>query len=100
MLKKSIKDHPIVVGKFYQWIVSNYWRKEAIEANIMANKIKDKVDELSSSTTFTANSINELKNFVDSVNKSADTTIRKIGSLTNKWWSSEEDSTQGSCNSE
>ena len=50
----------------------------------MANKIKDKVDELSSSTNFPANSINELKNFVDSANKSADTTIRKIGSLTNK----------------
>ena len=54
MLEKSIKDHPIVVGDYAQWILSNYRRKEATDANIMATKLKYKVDGFSSLTTSAA----------------------------------------------
>ena len=84
MLAKSIKDHPIVVGSYTQWIVSNYGIKEAIYANIMATKLEYKVDELSSSTNYVAKSINELKTSVASAKKAADTAISKLGYLANK----------------
>ena len=54
MLEKSIKDHPIVVGDYAQWILSNSRRKEATDANIMATKLKYKVDGFSSLTTSAA----------------------------------------------
>ena len=49
MLEKFIKDHPILVGAYAQWLVSKSVRKESIDANIMANKLKEKLDELTSS---------------------------------------------------
>ena len=84
MLEESIKDHPIVVGDFSQWLVINSGRKEATDAKIVATKLKDKADELSSSTNFDAKSINKLKNSIAYENKSSKTTIRKLGSLANK----------------
>ena len=47
-LEKSIKNHPIVVGSYAQWLVSNSGIKESMDSNIMATKIKDEVYELSS----------------------------------------------------
>ena len=44
----------------------------------MANNLKDKVDDLSSLTTFSAKSINELKTSVASEKKDSDTAIRKL----------------------
>ena len=58
MLEKSIKDHPIVVGDYAQWIVSNYGIKEITDSNSMTTKLKDKVDELSSSYDSSSKSIN------------------------------------------
>ena len=49
ILEKFIKDHPVVVGAYAQWLVSKSVRKESIDANIMANKLKEKLDELTSS---------------------------------------------------
>ena len=48
MLEKFTKDHPIVFVAYSQWLVSNYGRKGAMDAKVMANKIKYKVDEISS----------------------------------------------------
>ena len=47
ILSKTIKDHPIVVGAYAQWLVSNSGRKEAIEDKILAGKVKDRVDKIS-----------------------------------------------------
>ena len=41
ILEKSIKNYPVVVGSYSQWIVSNSGRKSAMDANIMATKLKD-----------------------------------------------------------
>ena len=50
----------------------------------MTNNIKDKVDEISSSTNSTFKIINELKISVASTKKSANTAIIKLGSLAKK----------------
>ena len=81
---KSIKDHPIVVGASAQWLVSNSGRKEAIYANIMDTKLKDKVDELSSLSASSSNSNNELNISVAYSKKSVDTAISKLGSFSKK----------------
>ena len=39
MLSKIIKDHPIVVGAYAQWLVSNSERKEALEDKKIGRKI-------------------------------------------------------------
>ena len=57
MLEKSIKDHPIVVGDYSQWLVSNSGRKEAMDTNIMYTKLKYNLYEISYSTTSDAKSI-------------------------------------------
>ena len=84
VLAKSTKDHPIVVGAYNQWLVSKSEKKEAMDVKVIATKIKDKVDELSSSTNSAANIINELKTSVASKKKDMETTIRKLGPLANK----------------
>ena len=84
MLEKSIKDHPIVVEDFFQWLVINSGRKEAMDAKVVATKLKENLDEISSSTNFSAKNINELNKYVASAYKSAKTNIRKLGSLANK----------------
>ena len=81
MLEKHIKDHPIVVGDYAQWLVSNSIRKESMETKVMSIKLKEKVDAISSSTTFSAKSINELNTYVASEKKAAGTTVSKLGSL-------------------
>ena len=95
MMAKSIKDHPIVVGDYDRWIVSNSGRKEAMDAKVMATKLKYDVDDISSPTTSAAKSINELNTSVASVKKAADTAISKVGSLAKNLRSSEESGVQG-----
>ena len=94
-MAKSIKDHPIVVGYYDRWIVSNSGRKEAMDAKVMATKLKYDVDDISSPTTSAAKSINELNTSVASVKKAADTAISKVGSLAKNLRSSEESGVQG-----
>ena len=43
MLVKFIKDHPFVVGDYAQWFMRNPGRKEAMDAKVIATKLKDKV---------------------------------------------------------
>ena len=84
MLEKSIKDHPIVIVVYYQWLVSNSEIKKAMDAKIMAAKLKEKVEELSSLSDSSSKRINELKIYVASAKKSADTDISKLGSFSKK----------------
>ena len=71
-----------------------------MDANIMATKLKYKVDELSSLSASSSKRINELKISVASAKKVANTNTRKLGSLANKWRSSEDAGVQGGCNPE
>ena len=84
MLAKSIKDNSIVVGAFDQCLISKSEREESMDANIMATKLKYKVDELSSLSASSSKRINELKISVASAKKVANTNTRKHGSLANK----------------
>ena len=52
-----------------------------MDARVVATKLKDKVDELSSLTTSVSKSINDLKTSIASVKKAADTAIKKLGYL-------------------
>ena len=51
---------------------------------VVATNLKENLDEISSSTNFSAKNINELNKYVASAYKSAKTNIRKLGSLANK----------------
>ena len=50
----------------------------------MDTKLKYKVDKISTSSDSSSKSINRLQIYVDSANKAADTTIRKLVYLSNK----------------
>ena len=74
---KSIKDNPIVIWAYTQWLVINSVRKEAMDANIMDNNIRDNVDDISYLTSYATKRIIELKTSVV-------ITRSKLGSLAKK----------------
>ena len=43
-VEKYIKNHPIVVGDYTQWLVINSGRQESMDAKVMDTKLKYKVD--------------------------------------------------------
>ena len=55
-----------------------------MDAKVMATNLKDKVDELSYSTTSSAKSINKLKTYVSSAKKASNTAISKLVPLAKK----------------
>ena len=57
MLEKYVKDHPIVVLSYTQWIVINSLIREDMDANIMATKLKYKVVKIFSSSDSSSKSI-------------------------------------------
>ena len=81
MLKKGIKDHPIVVGAYAQWLVSNSGRREALEAQSMVKSLSSKVDSISSTVKDTSSALADVKSTVTSVKKTADSALNKVGSL-------------------
>ena len=66
-------------------------------AKIMANKLKENVDELSSSSTSSSKRIKKLKISVLSTKKATNTIISKPRPLSKKWRSSEDSGVQGGC---
>ena len=81
MISKTIKDHPIVVGDYDQWLVSNSGKKETLEAKTLKSKVKFRVDELSSTSTSTTKSISKLKTMVAAAKKAEDQVESKVGTL-------------------
>ena len=71
-----------------------------MDAKVMATNLKDKVDELSYSTTSSAKSINKLKTYVSSAKKASNTAISKLVPLAKKWRSSEKSGVKGSFTTE
>mmetsp|Transcript_20683 Transcript_20683/g.30304 ORF Transcript_20683/g.30304 Transcript_20683/m.30304 type:complete len:733 (-) Transcript_20683:5335-7533(-) len=80
MLQKGFKDHPIVVGAYSQWLVSNSGRKEALEAKLQVSRA---INDLAS-TTDLANDVKrtvaELKGKVEAAKKTADKALSKATS--------------------
>ena len=71
-MQKKIKDHPIVVGDYIQWLVSNSGRKEALEEKILAGMVKDRVDEISATLSSTTKRIIDHRTTVAAAKKAAD----------------------------
>ena len=81
MLKQGIKDHPIVVGAYAQWLVSNSGCKEALEAHLLIKSLTSKVDGISSSLKDTASTLSDVKASVVLFKKTADSVLNKVGAL-------------------
>ena len=81
MISKTIKYHPIVVVDYAQWLVSASGRKEALEAQTLAGKLKDRVDELSATLSSTTTNTSELKTMVAEAKKVADQASSKVSAL-------------------
>ena len=81
MLKKGIKDHPIMVGAYAQWLVSNSGQREAFEAQSMVKSLSSKVDSMSSTIKDTFSALADVKSTITSVKNTADSALNKVGSL-------------------
>ena len=95
ILSKSIKYPHIVVGAYSWCLVGNSGRKEALETKILAVKVKDRIDELSSTLSSTTKSISKLGTMVAAENKAADQAASKVSSL--KKLSSRDAGVKGGC---
>ena len=84
MLKKGVKDHPIVVGAYAQWLVSNSGCYKALEAQVMVKSLSPKVDSMAATVKDTASSLSDVKSTVTLVKKTADSVMNKVGNLTLK----------------
>ena len=81
MLKRGIKDHPIVVGAYAQWLVSNSGRKEALKVHALIKSLTSKVNGISSSLKDATSTLSDVKASVVSVKKTADLALNKVGAL-------------------
>ena len=70
-----------MVGAYAQWLVSNSGINEAPEAKILAGKVKDRVEELSGTSSSTTKSISELKTMVAAAKKAEDQATSKVSAL-------------------
>ena len=61
-----------MVGAYAQWLVSNLGRKEALKAKSLAVKLKDHVDDLSYTSSYTTKNISKLKKTVAVAKKVGD----------------------------
>jgi hypothetical protein len=77
MSKKTIKDHPIVVGAYAQWLVSHSGRKEADVAKKAADKASALAQELKTNLDKEKKVVNELKTKVEAVKRTADKALVK-----------------------
>ena len=96
MLSKTIKYHPIVVGAYAKWLVSNSSRKEAIYAKTLAVKLKEHIDELSAASYSTTKRISDLKTRVVATKKAIDQTASKVSTLKKLHYSADV-GVQGGC---
>ena len=61
MLSKTINYHPILVGVYAQWLVSNSGKKKDLKAKSLASTLKDSVDKLLATSYSTTKNIIGLK---------------------------------------
>ena len=78
MLQKGFKDHPIVVGAYSQWLVSNSGRKEAMEAKSEVLTVSRSLATTSELATELKRAMNEIKGKVEAAKKTADKALSKV----------------------
>ncbi len=71
ILKKGFKDHPVVVGAYAQWLVSNSGKKDASEAKAAIAKVTATVAELKDGYA-TKKALSALESRIDTVKRVAD----------------------------
>ena len=71
ILKKGFKDHPVVVGAYAQWLVSNSGKKDASEAKAAIAKVTATVADLKDSFA-TKKALSSLESRIETVKKVAD----------------------------
>ena len=96
MLSKSIKNHPIVVGEYDQWLVSNSGSKEDLKAKTLTGNLKDYVGDPSATSSFTTKSTRKINMMFAAVNNAADQVKRNFSAL-KKWHSSEDTGVHDRC---
>ena len=69
------------MGAYAKWLGSNSDIKEALKAKILAGKLKDSVDEISTKSSSTTNSIRKIKTAVAAAKKVANQAASKISAL-------------------
>ena len=69
--KRGIKDHPIVVGAFAEWLVQNSGRQEASQAKIDLVTVKEEVKAI-------RKTINEVQTKANSAKQTADKAFQKV----------------------
>ena len=67
-----------MVVDYAQWLVSNSGSKEPLEAKILVGKVKDRVDELSATSSSATKSISELRTTVAASKKEVYQTESKV----------------------
>ena len=71
--KRGMKDHPIVVGAFAEWLVHNSGRQEAAQAKTDLVTIKEDMKGL-------RKTINEVQTKANSAKQTADKAFQKVSS--------------------
>ena len=71
ILKKGFKDHPVVVGAYAQWLVSNSGKKDASEAKAAIAKVTSAVADLKDGFA-SKKSLAALESRIDTVKRVAD----------------------------
>ena len=95
IISKTIKYHPILVDAYAQWLVINSGRKDYLDTKIMAGNLKDRVENLSVTSSSAIKSISKLKAVVAAANNAAYEAASKVRSL--KKLSSRNSGVQVSC---
>ena len=81
MLSKTIKNHPIVVGDYDQWLVSNSGSKEDLKAKTLTGNLKDYVGDPSATLSLTTKSTRKINMMFAAVNNAADQVKRNFSAL-------------------
>ena len=84
MLQRGFKDHPVVVGAYSTWLVSNSGRKEASTMSAQIASINNNMATVTDSLHSVKKELSDLKSSVKSVKSTADSALSKVGSLKNK----------------
>ena len=71
MIKRGFKDHPVVVGAYAQWLVSNSGKKDASEAKAAILKLSSTVSDLKDSFA-SKKSISSLESRIETIKKVSD----------------------------
>ena len=81
LVSKGLRDHPIVVGSYAKWLVSNSGRKEAILAQKEVTKVQSSLTTLRSSLQSDIDkcksTCGDLRSKVETVKKTADKALAK-----------------------